>query len=965
MSNIYIFLLSYFVLFFSTCGAAVEQKQAPYFVIKKNDDIAVLFSQIQSTSLLVVGVEYTQQLPIDEQEFMYLLGFDVQDFITEKQLSDAWYYINQKERFFIESIELYASDRGYILHFTFTFPYTLHSVHIHGLFSGKDYYKNAYLLQVGQPFNDQAHMHSVKDIETLLYDQGYCKAVVQQKVIFNERAKTVQAHVYIHRGPQYKVRDTKVQLHHNGLQPHELEEIEKKIKHIFYPITWFAKIYNKRFVRSAEKKLHNYLYKQGFGDAQVQLYPVLHDDDHTVNFIVDVSLPKKQQMVFFGNHFFSEEMLLKTISVYGKTFWNLPIAIMIDEIVQVYHQHGFWNATVSIKEESDRLFCVIQEGDRVKIDEMVYKNIVSYDKALIDTYFASFLKHAYFEQKQLQKSIDACLKFYTEQGFWDANIVKKEYVKLCEGHYQIVLYFDEGARRTIKSVALDSYQEVQDQIPWYTQCMQGDTPFLYSMVRDQQEWLKTYFKKQGYEEVFIDYTVKEDQDRACSLLWKIQLKKSEVTFGKTILKGNTTIPFRFIQREISYQPGQLWDVKEIEKTIGRLQELDVFESVHMYPVEDTLYDKDRTLILNIVENEKYEVRGRVGFQYTGGVQRAATYKAGGTFIIRNPLHHADKLELSGDATLFYRNFDLRYSIPWLFNSPIRTYLKAYHNKYNQPVYLGGGAPYYQALQQGVALSFDEQFEKVKYGGSFGVEGMSVQSERAGFANTMDYDSQLLGKKITYLFAEPMMLIDQRNDALNPTMGYMSLLSVKGMFDVQHQTSFFRFSGEHTIVQQVMPSLVLAMRARFGHIFNREYQKINPIERFYLGGLHSVRSYLKDYGPPLGLLEDPIPNVRGLPKAADGLWKYAPQGGRTFFNLNLEARFPLYKKLDGAIFQDFGLLIKDSIQDASDNLMAGTGFGLRYQTVIGPVRFDIAWKWRRVYKDFEPLYVWFLSLGHAF
>jgi translocation and assembly module TamA len=74
---------------------------------------------------------------------------------------------------------------------------------------------------------------------------------------------------------------------------------------------------------------------------------------------------------------------------------------------------------------------------------------------------------------------------------------------------------------------------------------------------------------------------------------------------------------------------------------------------------------------------------------------------------------------------------------------------------------------------------------------------------------------------------------------------------------------------------------------------------------------------------------------------------------------------LYKKLDGAIFQDFGLLIKDSIQDASDNLMAGTGFGLRYQTVIGPVRFDIAWKWRRVYKDFEPLYVWFLSLGHAF
>jgi len=49
-----------------------------------------------------------------------------------------------------------------------------------------------------------------------------------------------------------------------------------------------------------------------------------------------------------------------------------------------------------------------------------------------------------------------------------------------------------------------------------------------------------------------------------------------------------------------------------------------------------------------------------------------------------------------------------------------------------------------------------------------------------------------------------------------------------------------------------------------------------------------------------------------------------------------------------VFQDLGALIQDSITDSMDNILAGSGFGIRYQTPIGPLRFDIAWKWKIQY-----------------
>jgi outer membrane translocation and assembly module TamA len=65
-----------------------------------------------------------------------------------------------------------------------------------------------------------------------------------------------------------------------------------------------------------------------------------------------------------------------------------------------------------------------------------------------------------------------------------------------------------------------------------------------------------------------------------------------------------------------------------------------------------------------------------------------------------------------------------------------------------------------------------------------------------------------------------------------------------------------------------------------------------------------------------------------------------------------------------LFQDIGFLYRVNQKFRFiDNLLTGTGFGLRYNTVVGPLRFDIGWRPKRCKEDCS--FAWSLTLGQAF
>ena len=80
--------------------------------------------------------------------------------------------------------------------------------------------------------------------------------------------------------------------------------------------------------------------------------------------------------------------------------------------------------------------------------------------------------------------------------------------------------------------------------------------------------------------------------------------------------------------------------------------------------------------------------------------------------------------------------------------------------------------------------------------------------------------------------------------------------------------------------------------------------------------------------------------------------------------NVELRIPLYKSFGAVLFQDIGVLSQSGFFGLTDTWFPTTGFGFRYKTPIGAIRFDIGWKWRkRIPNDLG--YGWYLTVGEAF
>ena len=92
----------------------------------------------------------------------------------------------------------------------------------------------------------------------------------------------------------------------------------------------------------------------------------------------------------------------------------------------------------------------------------------------------------------------------------------------------------------------------------------------------------------------------------------------------------------------------------------------------------------------------------------------------------------------------------------------------------------------------------------------------------------------------------------------------------------------------------------------------------------------------------------------------------PIGGNQLFILNSEIRFPLpiIKNLGAVLFYDGGNVYRTiSFRQFIDNYTNTVGFGIRYNTPVGPVRFDVG-------HNLDPVTglkstQFFVTLGQAF
>ncbi len=209
-------------------------------------------------------------------------------------------------------------------------------------------------------------------------------------------------------------------------------------------------------------------------------------------------------------------------------------------------------------------------------------------------------------------------------------------------------------------------------------------------------------------------------------------------------------------------------------------------------------------------------------------------------------------------------------------------------------------------------------------------------------------------------------VNRTNDPINPSAGYV----LTSEFDYASQFTLSDYLYDRVYITgslfRPVNRSVIALNARAGFVTplghgisgDTSGKVLHPSVRFYAGGASSVRGFGENQlGPQVltiapNLLRGPhnecAPNipiqqcpVNGVKYLNDGDFAPQPLGGTTLLEGTVEYRFPIYKALGGAVFIDGAIVGQSNISNATTGLSAITpGAGLRYLSIIGPIRLDV-------------------------
>jgi outer membrane protein assembly factor BamA len=174
--------------------------------------------------------------------------------------------------------------------------------------------------------------------------------------------------------------------------------------------------------------------------------------------------------------------------------------------------------------------------------------------------------------------------------------------------------------------------------------------------------------------------------------------------------------------------------------------------------------------------------------------------------------------------------------------------------------------------------------------------------------------------------------------------------------------FVRLLGQSAFYIPVKPWLVWANNFRLGLATPFSTSDVPLSERFFTGGADSLRGFpINGAGPQRSL---PVCTNPSNPSTCTLI--SIPLGGDMLFIVNSEARFPLPIKqnLGGVFFYDGGNVYSNiSFSQFTSNFTHTVGFGVRYQTPVGPIRFDIGYRLSNVPGVKADQY--FVTLGQSF
>ena len=366
-------------------------------------------------------------------------------------------------------------------------------------------------------------------------------------------------------------------------------------------------------------------------------------------------------------------------------------------------------------------------------------------------------------------------------------------------------------------------------------------------------------------------------------------------FGDVSFSGSQ-IREEYLENLVPFKKGDYYSSRELAELNRRLSATGWFNSVVVAP-EFAQGRKTKVLPLNAAVTPRTEntIETGIGYSTDVGPRLKTTWK--------KPWVNDSGHSMAASAYLSApeQQLDLSYKVP-LLKSPLEQY------------YIFSGGLKRTDLN-------DTKADTTTLGVSRYWENSTGWQKAVNLKWSLDHFTQGSVTNTTMLLYPGVSLNRTRSrGGLMPTWGDSQRYSI----DVSDTTwgsdvDFLIMQAQNVWIRTLADKHRFVARGNLGWIETNNFEKVPPDLRFFAGGDRSIRGYkYKDISP-----RDDDGKLTGASKLATG---------------SLEYQYNVTGKWWGAAFIDSGEAVNDIKQS---NFKTGAGFGVRWASPVGPIKFDIA------------------------
>ncbi len=677
------------------------------------------------------------------------------------------------------------------------------------------------------------------------------------------------------------------------------------------------------------------IYQMGyFKDIQI----TTEETERGMVVIFDVEeKPLVRSVQITGHKKIKLEDLQKVIETKPRTILDIArVKADVGRMRKVYVDKGFYEIAIEHNITTlDDDYCSVEfrirEGVAVKVAKVTFSgnDSISSRKLLkvMETrkknwLLSLFTTRGIFKDEALEKDAERIGAYYYSQGFLQANVLTPE-AEFKGNKVYVHFSVEEGDRFSIGNIAFKGDMIYEEE---FLRSKLKSTPgatFNGQLLNDDLIALKSLYSAKGF--AFADITPLTDlqaQDKNVNVMFDIH-KGDKIYVEKIRVSGNTRTRDNVIRREMTMLEGDIYNSDAISRSRLDINKLGFFEDVLINTEPGSAQDQ---------VNLSVEVKERPTGTFSIGAGYSSVDSVMGMFQIsqNNLFGRGQQLTFMAQLGGYSSYYNISFTEPWFRDRPqsVGFDLFKIEREYEDFDRESAGT--------NLRTSFpfrDWDFTRMHL--TYRFESIDIKliddEEDVALSISKQEGTNTVSSIITALVK------DSLDDKWAPRSGVFNSASIE-VAGLGGDGRFITMVGSAAKYFPVLENCAFMLRGTIGQIFPYMGEGIPISEKFFLGGIGSLRGFEARSVGPRDLRPRPKPGDPGFDPGKKYKNKYDVVGGKKQLFFNVEYHFPLMKEagVRGLLFFDTGNSYRSGEAFFSD-MRNSVGVGVNWYSPFGPLK----------------------------